>query len=156
MSYCEILYYFLVIVKNIVIIAHHSKFRAVAEPRLGLEGPGLTLGSQYIDQKLELIRALFEEARPGFLAGLASFIINIKHIYIFNNYNFLSEVLITFIILFLLNLFCANLCTITTKIAFFLCLVHSIFLYNFTYYFYFYIRLDVGSMVRLVRLDIKF
>ncbi len=31
--------------------------RAVAEPRLGLEGPGLTLGSQYISLKLELARA---------------------------------------------------------------------------------------------------
>ncbi len=30
--------------------------RAVAEPRLGLEGPDLTLGSQYISLKLELAR----------------------------------------------------------------------------------------------------
>jgi hypothetical protein len=31
--------------------------RAVAEPRLGLEGLGLTLGSQYISLGLELARA---------------------------------------------------------------------------------------------------
>jgi hypothetical protein len=35
----------------------HLSGRAVAEPRLGLEGPGLTLGSQYISLKLELARA---------------------------------------------------------------------------------------------------
>jgi hypothetical protein len=46
-----------------------NKTRAVAEPRLELEGPGLTLGSQYIDQKLELVQAYFEEARPSFLAS---------------------------------------------------------------------------------------
>ncbi len=43
-----------------------NKSRAVAEPRLGLEGPGLTLGSQYISLKLELSRALIEGARPSF------------------------------------------------------------------------------------------
>ena len=31
--------------------------RAVAEPGIGLEGPGRTLGSQYISQKLGLDRA---------------------------------------------------------------------------------------------------
>jgi hypothetical protein len=34
-----------------------SHIRAVAEPRLELEGPGLTLGPQYIDLKLELVQA---------------------------------------------------------------------------------------------------
>jgi hypothetical protein len=34
--------------------------RAVAEPRLGLEGPGLTLGSQYINLKLELAQPKLE------------------------------------------------------------------------------------------------
>jgi hypothetical protein len=31
--------------------------RAVTEPRLGLEGPGINIGTQYISYKLELTQA---------------------------------------------------------------------------------------------------